>query len=88
MRRWLGGHDMTVYARLRRGGRIVFRTGDHPPPHFHAEFGDDEAAFCIRTGRLKEGRLPTQDLRVVRIWFRRAPEATLDRLMEAWHEYS
>lgn len=79
---------MAVYARLRRGGRIVFRTGDHPPPHFHAEFGDDEATFYIRTGELKEGHLPRQDLRVVNRWYRSHADATVDRLMEAWNEYA
>lgn len=56
MRRYLRD-DMAVYARLPRGGRIVFQTGDHPPPHFHAEFGGDVAVFAIRTGELLQGKL-------------------------------
>lgn len=79
---------MAVYARLRRGGRIVFQTGDHRPPHFHAEFGEDEATFYVDTGELKEGHLPPQDLRVVNRWYRRDPDATAERLMEAWREYA
>ena len=77
--------DMVVYARLRRGGRIIFQTGDHPPPHFHAEFGNDEATFYIDTGEMKEGYLPPQDLREVNRWYRRAG---VDQLKEAWDEYA
>lgn len=85
---YLRGHDMAVYARLARGGRIVFQTGDHPPPHFHAEFGGDVAVFAIRTGELLRGRLAPQDERVVRDWYHVAPEAAVERLLEVWYDFS
>jgi hypothetical protein len=28
---------------------------DHPPPHFHAEYGEDEALININTLRLFQG---------------------------------
>jgi len=41
---------------------------DHPPPHFHARSGEFEATINIETGEVKEGQLPTVDLRRVREW--------------------
>ncbi len=46
--------------------RINFR--DHPPPHIHAEYQNDEALFDIRTGDLIEGRFPRNAQRFVREW--------------------
>jgi hypothetical protein len=40
------------------GARIHLRTRDHPPPHAHAEFGDDEAMISIATGDIPERSLP------------------------------
>ena len=31
---------------------------DHPPPHFHARYGEHEAKFSIETGEITEGSLP------------------------------
>jgi hypothetical protein len=41
---------------------------DHPPPHFHAYRGGDQAKFEIWTGRLMEGRLPAAQRRLVQQW--------------------
>ena len=35
---------------------------DHPPPHFHAEYGDDEALNAIGTLAVISGRLPGRTL--------------------------
>jgi Domain of unknown function (DUF4160) len=43
---------------------------DHPPPHFHAQYGDDWAQISISTGRVLEGSLPPRALRLVREWTR------------------
>lgn len=43
---------------------------DHPPPHFHARYGGDEAVFVIATGELLAGSLPPRALRLVREWLR------------------
>lgn len=39
---------------------IVIRIfyGDHPPPHFHAVYGDEIAKIDIETLRVIDGRLP------------------------------
>ena len=41
---------------------------DHPPPHFHARYGEFQACFTIVDGEIIEGKLPTQARRLVREW--------------------
>lgn len=41
---------------------------DHPPPHFHARYGDDEATVVIATGDVLAGSLPGRALRLIRDW--------------------
>ena len=33
---------------------------DHAPPHFHAEYQENEAVFEIETLRIREGELPNK----------------------------
>ena len=42
--------------------------GDHVPPHFHAEYGDDEAVFDIRNLTIIRGSLPSRALGLVVEW--------------------
>ena len=42
--------------------------GDHVPPHFHAEYGDDEAVFDIRNLTVIKGSLPPRALGLVVEW--------------------
>jgi Domain of unknown function (DUF4160) len=64
------------------GIRIMMYVGDreHPPPHFHAEQGDDEALVCIATGRVLKGRLKTTSMKLVRSWV----ESRRRKLEENW----
>ena len=57
---------------------------DHPPPHFHAIHGPDEAQVSIETGRVINGRLPPTARRLVRLW------AVMyhDQLMANWTRLS
>lgn len=41
---------------------------DHPPPHFHARYGEFEATIMIDTLEIIEGSLPTRALNLVREW--------------------
>ncbi len=41
---------------------------DHPPPHFHARYGGDEALIEIATGDVIAGSLPARAARLVREW--------------------
>jgi len=43
---------------------------DHPPPHFHAQYGDDVAQIELATLRILNGSLPPRALRLVRAWAR------------------
>jgi hypothetical protein len=55
---------------------------DHLPPHFHAEYGDDEILLNIETLSIVAGRLPHRAMGLVREW------ALLhrDELKEAWEK--
>jgi hypothetical protein len=41
---------------------------DHPPPHFHARYGEFEATVDIETLEIIEGELPTRAFHLVREW--------------------
>jgi hypothetical protein len=41
---------------------------DHPPRHFHARYGGDEATIVIATGDVLAGGIPARALRLVREW--------------------
>ena len=41
---------------------------DHPPPHFHAIYGREEAILAIDTLAVLEGRLPRRALSLVLEW--------------------
>jgi hypothetical protein len=50
---------------------------DHNPPHFHASYGDHEAAVSIRDGAVLWGSLPRRALGHVQEW-RQAHVAELE----------
>ena len=41
---------------------------DHPPPHFHARYGEHHARVAIATGEPIDGGLPPHAGRLVREW--------------------
>ena len=41
---------------------------DHLPPHFHAEYGGEEAQFSIETGNIIVGDLPRKQIRLIQAW--------------------
>ena len=51
-----------------RGISILMFINDHPPPHFHAEYGEYEAKIRIADGDMFEGEIPTPAYRLVRQW--------------------
>ncbi len=54
--------------------------GGHPPPHFHAVYGESNAVFNIATLDMIEGDLPERAKKLVIEW------ASLhqDELLEIW----
>ena len=42
--------------------------GDHPPPHFHAVYGESNAVFNIATLDMIEGDLPERAKKLVTEW--------------------
>ena len=53
---------------------------DHNPPHFHAEYGEDQALILISNGGLLAGSLPPRALRLVRVWL----GIHRDEIQRAW----
>jgi hypothetical protein len=53
---------------------------DHPPPHFHAAYAEDEVKIDIRTLEVMEGRMPRRALALVLEWAQE-PRA---ELIEDW----
>lgn len=55
---------------------------DHPPPHFHAVYGEYIGVFSIESLEIIEGDLPARSRRLVVEW------ANLyhDRLMVMWRD--
>ena len=49
---------------------------DHPPPHFHAKFGEYEITIHILDG-VVEGKFPRRALRLVLEWYETHKEALL-----------
>jgi hypothetical protein len=59
---------------------IVMYFDDHPPPHFHARYGEHEAQVAIATGEVIHGLLPRSASKLVKEW------AALhrDELLDDW----
>ena len=57
--------------------RMYYR--DHPPPHFHAEYAEQEIEVEIETG-IVEGRFPRRALHAVLEWY----EQHRDELRVNW----
>lgn len=47
---------------------IYMYFSDHAPPHFHAEYGEDEAVYTIETLELLRGGLPRRAHGLVIEW--------------------
>ena len=48
--------------------RMYFLQSERNPPHIHAIYGEDTAAFSIATGELLDGDFPTRASSMVREW--------------------
>lgn len=48
--------------------RMYFLGAEHNPPHIHAIYGEDTAAFDIRSGEIMDGYLPGRAAGMVREW--------------------
>lgn len=57
---------------------IVMYFDDHPPPHFHARYGEHEAQVAIATGDVIGGSLPRSASKLVKEWADLHREELLD----------
>ncbi len=56
---------------------------DHPPPHFHAVYGEFRTKIEINDPRAVEGRFPPRELRRVQAWARQRNAELLDAWAQA-----
>ena len=63
---------------------VIFRVynGDHPPPHFHAKYQDDEVLIDIQRSSLLRGDLPNKKLAVAMEFL----DENRDYLLELFYE--
>ncbi len=55
--------------------------GDHPPPHFHAVYGEYVGLFDLNSLEMFEGDLPTRAKNLVVEW----AKANQTELLEIWN---
>ena len=55
--------------------------GDHPPPHFHAVYGEYNGLFSIEQLEMIEGDLPNRAKKMIIEW----ADFYQDELMEMWN---
>lgn len=48
--------------------RMYFQQSEHNPPHIHAIYGEDTAAFDIRTKKILDGQFPKRAAELVEEW--------------------
>ena len=63
------------------GISIYMYMDDHNPPHFHATYGEYEAVFEIKTGKLIGGNLTPKARKLVEEWRKKH----LAELVAAWN---
>jgi hypothetical protein len=61
--------------------RIYYRPREHPPPHFHAIYGDQEASYDIDTLEVTVGKLRRAQRRAVADW----ATPRREELMACWN---
>ena len=59
------------------GIAIFMNFNEHPPPHFHAKYGEYHISVEINTGVI-EGRFPKRATRLVMEWYEIHQEELLD----------
>ncbi len=60
---------------------VAIYHNDHPPPHFHAKYGEHKAKLTIATGEVIAGSLPSRAYALVEEW----RLAHLAELQECWN---
>lgn len=57
--------------------KMYFMSSEHNPPHVHAIYGEDAAAFDIRNGAIIDGALPLRAESMVKEWIDNNREALI-----------
>ena len=68
------------------GIRILIYFDDHPPCHFHAEYGEYEAVFSIESGEITNGNLPNTAKKLVKQWHKLQKENIYNTWNQIQHD--
>ena len=60
--------------------KIQFYWDEHPPPHFHVEYGEHQAQIAIDSLEIIKGYMPNAQFRKVMRW----AKPRKDQLLAAW----
>lgn len=60
--------------------RMYFLGSEHNPPHVHAIYGENTAAFDLRTGEMIEGDMPKRATGMIREWI----STIREELLKMW----
>ncbi|WP_295878645.1 DUF4160 domain-containing protein [uncultured Thiohalocapsa sp.] len=60
--------------------RMYYAPAEHPPPHFHAYYGEHKARIDIKTCEIIDGDLPKKQTKLVLAW----AELHQDDLLADW----
>ena len=71
---------MPTVARI-DGIRVDFYYDEHPPPHFHAIFGEFRAAIAISGDEILKGFIPPAKFAMIRKW-KNARKAALEQAFD------
>lgn len=63
---------------LFRGIKVSINWNDHQPPHFHAEYGNENVIISINEIEVLEGSLPHKQLKMVLGWAALHQEELID----------
>ena len=48
--------------------KMYFEMAEHYPPHFHVLYGEREAEYSIKTGKILAGRMPRKVSKLIYEW--------------------
>lgn len=60
--------------------RMYFLGSEYNPPHIHAIYGENTAAFVIGTGEILDGYMPKRAVDMIQEWISK----NRDQLLQMW----
>lgn len=65
-----------------KGLTIIINPNEHPPPHFHVKYSDNNISFCIKDCSLIVGNIGDRELKIVKHWHKYSQK----KLIQKWND--